>query len=360
MDSVLRDKLSMIAALGAGVVVGLSGIYLYYKTNRAVTRELSHLSGTIECLRKEIEDLKKFRVNAAEPKSAPSHSQHLSAIAPTSTGEEAEEEYFDFTDTEEVSGSWATINGPESIGISDLSGEQLWLNEVDQKLDGTSDQKEEIYMTLLEKIEENSENDEYLWRLAKATHLQGIMAQKQDDFEKKKELAFEAFKYAEKALKQNSINPEVHKWYAITIGSLAEYVGVQEKIQNGYTFKKHVDEALRLKPLDPTLHHMLGRWCYEVAMLTWIERKIASTLFSTPPEATLSEARQHLINADNIKSDWKENILFIAKCYIGEGDYASALDWIERAMKLPCLSEDDEIAQTELETLWNTYQSYRQ
>lgn len=32
-------------------------------------------------------------------------------------------------------------------------------------------------------------------------------------------------------------NPEVHKWCAITIGSVGDFVGTQEKIMNGYTFK---------------------------------------------------------------------------------------------------------------------------
>lgn len=356
MDSVLRDKLSMIAALGAGVVVGLSGIYLYYKINRTISRELSHLSGTIESLRKEIEELKRNRVETIERRNVSSSQLHFIS----GSSEEVEEEYFDFTDTEEVSNSWAAINGPTNIGTDDFTSDHLWLNEIDRKLDGNTNQKEDVYSILLEKIEENSENDEYLWRLAKAIHLKGIMAHKRGELEKKKELSFSAFKYAEQALKQNDKNPEVHKWYAITIGSLAEYVGLQEKIQNGYTFKKHVDEAIRLKPSDPTLHHMLGRWCYEVAMLTWIEKKIASTLFSTPPDATLFEARQHLIKADNLKSDWKENILFIAKCYIGESDYSSAATWIEKGVKLPCHSEDDEIAQNELEVLWNQYEDYRQ
>lgn len=72
------------------------------------------------------------------------------------------------------------------------------------------------------------------------------------------------FRYAMEALKLDEANPECHKWFAIAVGSLSEFVGTQQKIQNGYLFKKHVDIAVKLKPLDPTLHHMLGRWCYEV------------------------------------------------------------------------------------------------
>ena len=52
--------------------------------------------------------------------------------------------------------------------------------------------------------------------------------------------------------------------------------------------------------------------------LSWIERKMASTLFASPPSASLPEAIQHFLQAEKLKPDgWKENRLFIAKCFIG-------------------------------------------
>lgn len=46
-----------------------------------------------------------------------------------------------------------------------------------------------------------------------------------------------ASNYAKRAYELDQNNPEVHKWYAITIGSLGDYVGTQEKIMNGFIFK---------------------------------------------------------------------------------------------------------------------------
>lgn len=46
-----------------------------------------------------------------------------------------------------------------------------------------------------------------------------------------------ASSYAKRAYELDQDNPEVHKWYAITIGSLGDYVGTQEKIANGFIFK---------------------------------------------------------------------------------------------------------------------------
>ena len=45
---------------------------------------------------------------------------------------------------------------------------------------------------------------------------------------------------------------------------------------------------------------------------------MAATLFASPPSASLPEAIQHFLQAEKLKPDgWKENRLFIAKCFIG-------------------------------------------
>ncbi|KFM61048.1 hypothetical protein X975_21199, partial [Stegodyphus mimosarum] len=122
MDAILRDRLSLIAALGAGVVVGISGIYLYYKVNKCVTRELNHLSGTIDSLRREIEELKSTATfNREKAINSSVQKGNVSSSAPgtkfysyTSSLEDADEEYFDFTDTEEIIGAWSNVNGTET------------------------------------------------------------------------------------------------------------------------------------------------------------------------------------------------------------------------------------------------------
>ncbi|CAN7983708.1 unnamed protein product [Ixodes hexagonus] len=397
MDGLMRDKLTMIAALGTGVVVGISGIYLYYKLNRNVTRELNSLAGTIADLRREIEQLKTstsdgplspnsssvatFKRSAVKKKAPRTSSEpQLKGQASSSSLEDDNEEYFDFTDVEDADSSWTTFKGTEEVvevvapqmpeeevvvaeenHIGDqqtVKVDDPWLDAVDSALDKPGD-KEELYFSMKLKRQQYSKSAPFLWRMAKVTHLCGITAQKNGEVSRKRDLAFEAFAYAKEALAVDDKNAEVHKWYAITIGSLSEFIGVQQKIQNGYEFKEHVDIAAKLKPTDPTLHHMLGRWSFEVATLTWIERKLASTLYSMPPSSTVQEARAHLFAADKLKSDWKENMLFIAKTYICEGCYSPAISWIDRAVESPCQGEGDEVAQRELLSLQQQYQRYR-
>lgn len=77
-------------------------------------------------------------------------------------------------------------------------------------------------------------------------------------------IEFAAFDYADKAIKMNDKIGDVHKWFAITLGSKGEFLSISDKIKNGFTFKEHIDKAVELNPKDATLYHLLGRFCYEV------------------------------------------------------------------------------------------------
>lgn len=102
---------------------------------------------------------------------------------------------------------------------------------------------------------------------------------------------------------------------------------------------------------------------------------MASTLFASPPSASLPEAIDHFLQAERLKPDgWKENRLFIAKCHIGKvlnwrnkmickpetrnfllnaiicifhifstsglGDYNQAVIWLDKADSIPLASQD--------------------
>lgn len=168
--------------------------------------------------------------------------------------------------------------------------------------------------------------------------------------------------YGARAIAIDESSSEAHKWFAIVIGSRGEYVGIKEKIEDGYEFKKHIDRAAELAPQDHTVKHLLGRlfscptfnssyqikmppicsrFCYEVAELSWLERKMAATLFADPPHSTMEEARDHFLAAEELKPDgWKENRQYLAKCFISLKDYKTALEWLDKANQLPVNNPD--------------------
>ena len=189
---------------------------------------------------------------------------------------------------------------------------------VDGYMEGKAKLQKLAYEILTEKDEPPlCENGEFLWRLCKSTYLMAVAFGLQGNQTMKQELIFRAVDHGQRAIEKNDSSSEAHKWFAIALGSRGEYLGIKEKILDGFEFKKHIDRASELAPQDHTIRHLLGRFCYEVAELSWWERKMAATLFADPPIANMEEARDHFTAAENLKPDgWIENRQFLAKCCI--------------------------------------------
>ena len=100
------------------------------------------------------------------------------------------------------------------------------------------------------------------------------------------------------------------------------------------------------------IQHLLGRFCYEVAELSWWERRMAGALFAEPPTATMEEARDHFLAAERIKPEgWKENRQFVAKAMIKLGQMEEAEEWLRRAREMPVRNPDDQQAHDEVEVI---------
>lgn len=105
-----------------------------------------------------------------------------------------------------------------------------------------------------------SNDAEFLWRLARAAR--DVALQENIDAEQKKQLTYEAFEYAKKALEKNQECFAVHKvrcyfqrkrqssihvlllcmqWYAICLSDVGDYEGVKVKIGNSYIIRDHLE-----------------------------------------------------------------------------------------------------------------------
>ena len=112
--------------------------------------------------------------------------------------------------------------------------------------------------------------------------------------------------YANLTLKKAlEIAPSLAKanhWYAVIIGKKGVLEGTKQKIINSYEVEKYCLRAIELDPYYDGSHHVMGRWHYNVADLSWIERNIASLVYATPPEGTFGEAAEYFKSAISAKT----------------------------------------------------------
>ncbi|XP_076599930.1 regulator of microtubule dynamics protein 2 [Chaetodon auriga] len=223
------------------------------------------------------------------------------------------------------------------------------LEKIDRLHQGTESDKRESLNLLLEQRDEFGQNSTFLWRLIRAyCDVHDISC----TLEEKKTHAETGKKVGEEAVSLNPTCAESHQWYAIMCGVMAEYDTIHNKIKNGYIFKDHLDKAIELKPQDPMSYYLLGRWCYAVAQLSWIERKVAATLFGEPPSATVEDALKNFLKVEEIHPGYsKLNYVFLAKCYKDMGQRENARKMCESACSMNTVSKEDEEAQKELDLL---------
>ncbi|KAI4801819.1 hypothetical protein KUCAC02_019690 [Chaenocephalus aceratus] len=108
--------------------------------------------------------------------------------------------------------------------------------------------------------------------------------------------------------------------------------------------------ALALRDDDPMCFYLLGRWCYEVATLDWLEKKAAAALYQTPPTSTLRDALENFLKAEELSPGFSKTVrLYIAKCHKELGNIPEATSWTQLALKMTTNSNDDETSKLEAE-----------
>lgn len=214
--------------------------------------------------------------------------------------------------------------------------------------------EEDHYVELQNLADIYPDNVDIIWRYARSCYKYSNCT---TDLDVKKATILDGINACEKLL--TLPNADLYKWCAILIGVYGEFLPIAEKIKNGYRFKEHVMKALEIRPNDGELHYLLGRFKYEVANLSWIERKVAATLYSEPPSASYEDAIDSFQNAERFSDIVNlENRLFLSKCYIALSKYEQAVHWLEKICDLSIENKDDQRIQNDARQLFNKYSGY--
>uniref|UniRef100_A0A1A8G8X6 Regulator of microtubule dynamics protein 1 n=1 Tax=Nothobranchius korthausae TaxID=1143690 RepID=A0A1A8G8X6_9TELE len=197
---------------------------------------------------------------------------------------------------------------------------------------------ERLYQLLLQY--KDSDNAEFLWRLARASRDLSLLPDTPP--ERKKQLVFEAFGYAQRALERDDTCFAAHKWYAVCLSDVGDFEGVKVKIGNSYIIREHLEKAIKLNPKDATSLHILGFWCFAFAELPWYQRKVAALIFASPPMSTYEEALEFFLQAEQVDPNfYSKNLLMLGKTYLAMKEKQKALLWLTKAKDYPAHTLED-------------------
>ncbi|XP_044935155.1 regulator of microtubule dynamics protein 2 isoform X1 [Mustela putorius furo] len=215
--------------------------------------------------------------------------------------------------------------------------------------------KLESFELLCDHKEKFRDEIEFIWRLARAY---GDMYELSTNTQEKKHYANIGKTLGERAITRAPTNGHCHLWYAVLCGYVSEFEGLQNKINYGHRFKEHLDKAIQFLPEEPFLYYLKGRYCYTVSKLSWIEKKMAATLFGKIPSSTVEEALQNFLKVEELHPGFsKSNYLFLAKCYIDLEQTDNAVKFCNLAVLLPCVTKEDTDAQREVKKITSSLKS---
>ncbi|XP_020299524.1 regulator of microtubule dynamics protein 2-like isoform X2 [Pseudomyrmex gracilis] len=363
MSQDLRTQLITAAVAATIGVISAAGIFIYQtflerqrlRKNPNVSFHLDKVEQRLMEVREELHELRlqQDKKNQQDKKDQQrknkrdNDSTHIAtdndtdvfSIASTDVAED------EFVDCSESGNSMSDVENRDCMGQTaedTCSGLDLSIFDIHYQ---QREFAEEDYIALNNLADTYPDNVDVIWRYARSCYkyLNCIT-----DLNAKKATIGAGIKCCEKLLPE--LNADLHKWCAILVGVYGEYLPIAEKINNGYRFKKLVTKALEIRPSDADLHHLLGRFNYEVA-----------ATFSELPSASFEDAIESFQKADTFSNKLNpENHLFLSKCYIATNNYKSACSYLKQICELSVTNEEEKRIQNDARQLFDKYSKYCQ
>lgn len=211
------------------------------------------------------------------------------------------------------------------------------------------------------------ESADLTWRLGRSCFKRAAAAEVTGDEKQVQHWLGEAEAKCRQAVDLDVDCASAHVWLATVIGKRCDFLSAKERIAAGKEVQSHLDTAIGIQKQRPDhpgeddyiARYTYGRWCFEVAGLSWVERKIASVMFGTPPEASFEDAMAHFRAVQQVKPDWKANLCWIAKTAVALKQYATAIQEADKAHEVPAVDEEDIVSEKEIAAIRKKYSGYR-
>ena len=175
------------------------------------------------------------------------------------------------------------------------------------------------------------QNTDVLLRLSITHHYLSESAMKKS---LDKENALKAFEYALKAFNIEPDNPDILKWYVITLGKTVEEDTIRNQIEQSKNIKNIALKVINLLPDDEFCYSIMGQWHYKLADLGRASRRIASILFSEPPKGSFQEAQYFFEKSLEKNSDYIGTYYWLGKTYLKLNQEQKAIELFKLGLSL--------------------------
>ena len=175
------------------------------------------------------------------------------------------------------------------------------------------------------------QNTDVLLRLSITHHYLSESAMKKN---LDKDNALRAFEYALKAFNIEPDNPDILKWYVITLGKTVEEDTIRNQIEQSKNIKNIALKVINPLPDDEFCYSIMGQWHYKLADLGRASRRIASILFSEPPKGSFEEAQYFFEKSLERNSDYIGTYYWLGKTHLKLNNEQKAIELFKLGVTL--------------------------
>lgn len=160
----------------------------------------------------------------------------------------------------------------------------------------------------------------------------------------------EAVTFSRLAIRYKPDNFLVCYWFMISLGwYLDTLTSPKERTLVSRVFQQVAIRNTKLNPRDALPHNLLGRYYYEIAQLTWIEKKLVKSLLGVKLEGSYQDAEREFMLAHELKGNWLPTGLWLARVLVAQHRPLDEIkQWIDFGLSLEAREPTSEIEREEL------------
>lgn len=192
------------------------------------------------------------------------------------------------------------------------------------------------------------ENVKALWKSAELT---GRIGNRLKD-EKQRASQFEIAKtYALAALKADHNDADANAAIAGAAMRFVDVTGGKERARNLRDMKNYADSALLINANHAKALYILGKWNFEMTEMNVADKAAVKVLFGGMPKASLDDAIINFEKARAADPFLAVDYLDLAKAYVKFHRSDKAIEVLNKMVKLPPRTEDDQALKAEGKSL---------
>lgn len=180
-----------------------------------------------------------------------------------------------------------------------------------------------------------------LTAVVKISELNSRIGSRENNTVKRDAYYKEAEKFADYSLRLNPKSDIANVAKAMVIGKMSLGKPAKEKIRLAKEVKKYADIALNINSNNYVAWHIVGRWHYELANISAIERAAAKVFVAAIPVGSIDKAIQYFEKARSIAPTFTLNSLELAKAYHKAGNKTKAIALLKELQGFAVTTDDD-------------------